>query len=87
MDEQMVSFYTSKLEDFHRADREREELVADLLAKYNNLLISYQKKCDDYENEVESRRMWRQKEHEARKEVMESRHVIVSRFLVPRAPA
>ncbi|SPO05496.1 uncharacterized protein DNG_08183 [Cephalotrichum gorgonifer] len=50
------------------------DMIGDLLHKYDALLIQHQQKCDDYENEVESRRMWRQKEQEARKEAIEARH-------------
>jgi len=53
--------YTSRLEDFRRSDSERDALVAELLQNFQALELKYAEKCDDYNNEVESRRMWQSK--------------------------
>ncbi len=53
--------YTSRLEDFRRSDSERDALVAELLQNFQALELKYTEKCDDYNNEVESRRMWQSK--------------------------
>ena len=50
--------YMERFEAFRQSDREREAFVADLVQKYQSLQTRYQEKCDDYENEVESRRLW-----------------------------
>ena len=78
MDQSSIEYYTSKLETFRAIDREREELITEVLRKYDGLLTEYKRKCDDYENEIESRRMWQQKEMLARNEVKESRYARVS---------
>lgn len=77
MDQETLNFYTLKLSAFRQADRDRENVLTDLLEKYENLLRQYHQKCDDFNNERESRRMWQQKEVLARKEVIESRHARV----------
>lgn len=50
--------YLERFEAFRQSDREREAFVADLVQKYQDLQTRYQEKCGDYENEVESRRIW-----------------------------
>lgn len=78
MDQSTIEYYASKLDTFRAIDREREELITEVLRKYDGLLTEYKRKCDDYENEMESRRMWQQKEMIARNEVKESRYARVS---------
>lgn len=73
-----MEHYSSKLEAFRRSDAQREELITDVLRKYDLLLAEYQRKCDDFNNEVESRRMWQQKESLARNEVKQTRYATVS---------
>ncbi|MBE3045102.1 hypothetical protein IMZ48_21620 [Candidatus Bathyarchaeota archaeon] len=53
-------------------------MIGEILHKYDALLAEYQRKSDDYDNEVESRRMWQSKELMARNEVKESRYARVS---------
>jgi len=53
--------YTSRLEGFRRSDSERDAFVAELLRNFQALELKYTEKCDDYNNEVESRRMWQSK--------------------------
>lgn len=50
--------YLERFEAFRQSDREREAFVADLVQKYQELQVRYQEKCGDFENEVESRRIW-----------------------------
>lgn len=78
MDQATMERYLLKLESFRKTDTERERLITEVLGEYHTLLAEYQRKCDDYANEVESRRMWQQKESIAREEVKESRYAIVS---------
>ena len=82
MDQSTVEHYSLKLDAFRRSDNDREAMIKDVLRKYDILLAEYQRKCDDYDNEVESRRMWQQKEYLARNEVKQSRYATVSRTLV-----
>lgn len=53
--------YAARLETFSKADAERNALVAEILRNYEELNTKYAEKCDDYNNEVESRRMWQSK--------------------------
>jgi hypothetical protein len=50
--------FEERFEAFRQSDREREAFVADLVQKYQELQVKYQQKCGDFENEVESRRIW-----------------------------
>ncbi|KXL46403.1 hypothetical protein M433DRAFT_88094 [Acidomyces richmondensis BFW] len=53
--------YAARLDAFRKSDSERDALVADLVKNYESLKLKYDQKCDDYNNEVESRRMWQNK--------------------------
>ncbi|TKA76237.1 hypothetical protein B0A55_06382 [Friedmanniomyces simplex] len=53
--------YTSRLESFRKSDSERDALVSEVLQRFEELQLKYTEKCDDYNNEVESRRMWQSK--------------------------
>ncbi|GAB7358130.1 hypothetical protein MBLNU230_g0288t1 [Neophaeotheca triangularis] len=53
--------YLEKLEGFRRSDAARDEMVTELVNKLSHLEARYNEKCDDYNNEVESRRMWQAK--------------------------
>ena len=53
--------YGDQLEAFRKSDTERDALVAEVIRKYEELQLRYAEKCDDYSNEVESRRMWQSK--------------------------
>ena len=52
------SYYTRRLEAFRQSDRERDAMLAEVLERFNDLQHKYNEKCDDYNNEVESRRLW-----------------------------
>ncbi|OLN85696.1 hypothetical protein CCHL11_08279 [Colletotrichum chlorophyti] len=54
-----VSAYVQRLELFRRHDYERDQMIQ-----------AYKEKCDDYNNEVESRRMWQTKANNFCKEVL-----------------
>lgn len=53
--------YLEELEAFRQSDAKRDALVAEVIKKYQELQIAHARKCDDYENEVESRYSWQQK--------------------------
>lgn len=55
------SYYSERLESFRQSDAERDSLVAEVIRKYEELQLKFSEKCDDYNNEVESRRMWQAK--------------------------
>lgn len=53
--------YSQKLEAFRQSDSARDALVAEVIQNYEDLRLAHQRKCDDYDNEVESRYLWQQK--------------------------
>jgi hypothetical protein len=48
--------YLAKPSRFREADHIRDELVVEIVLKYQELLLKCEQKSDDYDNEVESRR-------------------------------
>lgn len=70
--------YFERFEAFRQSDREREAFVADLVQKYQDLQTRYQEKCGDYENEVESRRIWYSAAKARETELMTLRQASVS---------
>ncbi|OHF03726.1 C-x8-C-x5-C-x3-H type zinc finger protein [Colletotrichum orchidophilum] len=56
-----LSPYMQQLELFRRNDFTRDQMIQDLLARHGQLQQAYRDKCDDYNNERESRRMWQTK--------------------------
>ncbi|KAF4828203.1 hypothetical protein CGCTS75_v007569 [Colletotrichum tropicale] len=53
--------YVRQLELFRHQDHARDQMIGEILTRYEHLQRAYQEKCDDYSNEVESRRMWQTK--------------------------
>ncbi|GJC89525.1 hypothetical protein ColLi_12363 [Colletotrichum liriopes] len=56
-----LSQYAQQFEIFRHQDQARERMIGELLTRYEHLQRAYQEKCDDYSNEVESRRWWQTK--------------------------
>ncbi|KAI2628010.1 hypothetical protein GGS26DRAFT_560708 [Hypomontagnella submonticulosa] len=50
--------YLARLERFRSTDQEREDLIHDLLAKYENLEQRFEQKCKDYDDEVQTRGLY-----------------------------
>ncbi|KAF2772936.1 hypothetical protein EJ03DRAFT_286542 [Teratosphaeria nubilosa] len=65
--------YNERLDAFRKSDAERDALVGEIIQKYEELRTKYDEKCDDYHNEVESRRMWQVKAKEGEKALTEHR--------------
>ncbi|KAK2035050.1 C-x8-C-x5-C-x3-H type zinc finger protein [Colletotrichum zoysiae] len=61
--------YVQQLEIFRRNDFTRDQMIQDLLVRHGQLQALYREKCDDYSNEVESRRMWQTKANNLGQEV------------------
>jgi antirestriction protein len=80
------SGYLDRLEEFRRSDRERDALVEEIIKNYEALRLRYDEKVDDYNNEVESRRMWQAKAKECQTSLAELKQASVSskRVLPPR---
>ncbi|KAK1467184.1 C-x8-C-x5-C-x3-H type zinc finger protein [Colletotrichum melonis] len=65
-----LSAYVQQLELFRRNDYTRDQMIQDLLARHGQLQQAYREKCDDYNNERESRRMWQTKANNLGKDVV-----------------
>jgi hypothetical protein len=74
--------FLERFEAFRQSDREREAFVTDLVQKYQELQIKYQQKCGDYENEVESRRIWQANSKQSQTELLSLRQASVSCILL-----
>jgi hypothetical protein len=70
--------FLERFEAFRQSDREREAFVTDLVQKYQELQVKYQEKCGDYENEVESRRIWQSSAKQCQTELLGLRQASVS---------
>jgi hypothetical protein len=69
--------YLDRLQAFRESDKERDALVSDLIKKYQDLQTKYDEKCDDYDNEVESRRIWQSNAKESSRELLTLRQASV----------
>ena len=69
--------YQDRLSAFRASDQERDALVTELITKYERLQAKYDEKCDDYENEVESRRTWQNNAKAAEREMVTLRQASV----------
>lgn len=72
------SDYAARLEAFRKSDSDRDALVEELIKNYETLKLKYDQKCDDYNNEVESRRMWQGKANANERALTEHRVASVS---------
>lgn len=73
--------YLERLESFRRSDTERDNMVAEVIEQYRELKLQYDEKCDDYNNEIESRRLWQSKARESDAALREHRQVSVRKLL------
>lgn len=71
--------YTDRLEIFRRVDAERDGMVEELMRNLEELQLKYSEKADDYNNEVESRRMWQSKANSSERALTEQRQASVCR--------
>lgn len=78
--------YLEKLEGFRRSDAARDEMVTELVNKLSHLEARYNEKCDDYNNEVESRRMWQAKASANERAVTSLKQASVSFEFIKTAP-
>lgn len=53
-----ASSYLARLEQFRLSDKARDEMVEELVRKYEEIRHIYEEKCGDYDNEVQARRYW-----------------------------
>jgi hypothetical protein len=78
-----VSGYLAQLEAFRQSDRARSEMVEELVDKYEDLMLRYEQKNDDYNNEVESRRHWQTKASKSERDLFDIKREAVSILPLP----
>ena len=69
--------YMDHLEAFRKHDTARDTLIQEIIRNYEELQLKYAEKCDDLNNEVESRRMWQGKASLHERALNEQKHVSV----------
>ena len=70
--------YLEHLEAFQKRQKQDADFIGEVIRNYEELQIKYAEKCDDYNNEVESRRMWQSKASFHERALAEQRQVSVS---------
>ncbi|OTA91164.1 hypothetical protein M434DRAFT_32965 [Hypoxylon sp. CO27-5] len=66
--------YLARLESFHRLDKEREDMLKELIAKYQDLEQRFEKKCKEYDNEAQTRSLYQEQANEAIKKFTDIQH-------------
>jgi len=74
--------YTERLEAFRKSDADRDDMVSEIIRSYEGLKLQFAEKCDDYNNEVESRRLWQTKARENETALREQRQASVGEATV-----
>ena len=69
--------YAERLNAFRKSDSDRDDMVNEVIRQYEELKLKYDEKCDDYHNEVESRRLWQSKAREHEGALREQRQASV----------
>ena len=66
-DDELSDIYLARLDAFRKSDQDRNDMVQELIIKYNNLKQLYEHKEAEYESERETRLMWQKtaKEHDS----------------------
>lgn len=59
--------YLTRLAAFRQSDQDRNDMVQELLEKYNDMKHLYEEKAAEYDSERETRMMWQKaaKEHDS----------------------
>ncbi|KAI9689708.1 MAG: hypothetical protein M1820_010078 [Bogoriella megaspora] len=71
-----------QFEKFRQSDEERQSLIQDVVKQYEKLRVAFQEKCDDYENEVQSRRFWQSQCEVVRREQFNMRQGLFDEALL-----
>ncbi|KAI1774620.1 hypothetical protein F4818DRAFT_418444 [Hypoxylon cercidicola] len=61
--------YLARLNSFHRVDKERDELIKELVANCQDLRARLEKKCKEYDEEAQTRRLYQSQANEANKKL------------------
>lgn len=71
------SNYSERLQAFRKSDEERDQLVTEIIQKYDELKLKYDERHDDWQNEVASRRMWQSKAQSSEQALIASKQATV----------
>ncbi|KAI1378781.1 hypothetical protein F4677DRAFT_411969 [Hypoxylon crocopeplum] len=66
--------YLARLERFHQLDEERENMIKDLVTKYEDLEQRFEKKCEEYENETQTRSLYQARANESDRKLIDIQH-------------
>ncbi|KAI1656859.1 hypothetical protein F4813DRAFT_362064 [Daldinia decipiens] len=66
--------YLARLEHFHQLDKEREDMIKDLIAKYDDLEQRFESKCKEFDNEVQTRSIYQSRANDATTKLTDIRH-------------
>ncbi|KAI0881214.1 uncharacterized protein GGS22DRAFT_172676 [Annulohypoxylon maeteangense] len=66
--------YLARLENFHQLDKEREDMLKELITKYQELEQRFEAKCKDHDNEAQTRSLYQAQANEAHKKYTEIQH-------------
>lgn len=73
-----TSNYLDRLARFREVDAERDALVAQILADYQDLKARFEEQEDDYKNEIASRRMWQGRAQNSEQALTEQKQTSVA---------
>ncbi|XXH05512.1 hypothetical protein Hte_011942 [Hypoxylon texense] len=68
--------YLARLEGFRHIDKERDELIKELIANYKDLKERFEKKCQEYDDEAQTRRLYQAQANEASKKLVDIQHKV-----------
>ncbi|KAI1204833.1 uncharacterized protein F4807DRAFT_445888 [Annulohypoxylon truncatum] len=66
--------YLARLESFHQLDKEREDMLKELINNYQDLEQRFQSKCREHENEAQTRSLYQQQANDAIKRLTDIQH-------------
>ncbi|KAI1137226.1 hypothetical protein F5Y05DRAFT_388537 [Hypoxylon sp. FL0543] len=66
--------YLARLESFHRLDKEREDMLRELIAKYQDLEERFERKSKEYDNEAQTRGLYQARANELNTKLIDIQH-------------
>lgn len=78
-----TSSYLARLEQFRVSDKARDDMVQELVQKYEEIRLRYDEKCGDYDNEVQARRYWYNESKTLKDQLDDHKRVVVRRDICP----
>ncbi|KAI8965412.1 hypothetical protein F5Y11DRAFT_313030 [Daldinia sp. FL1419] len=66
--------YLARLQNFHQLDKEREDMIKELIAKCDDLEQRFENKSKEYDNEVQTRTIYQARANDATRKLTDIRH-------------